>query len=66
MKKVLFVAVAMVAAISFSSCKKTCTCTNSSTGQSEKVKTDKDFKTCEDIEDALNEVSYGLVKWSCK
>lgn len=66
MKKVLFLAVAFVAAISFSSCKKTCTCTNNQTGVSEKVKTDSEYKKCADIEDALNTAGQGYYTFTCK
>ena len=66
MKKVLFLAVAFVAAISFSSCKKTCTCTNQQTGVSEKVKTDKEYKKCSDIQDALNAAGQGYYTFKCK
>ena len=66
MKKVLFLAVAVVAAFSFSSCKKTCTCTNDQTGKSEKVKTDKDYSTCAEIEDALDDAGMGYYTFTCK
>lgn len=71
MKKVLFVAVAVVAALSFSSCKKSCTCTEKNSGYSQKIETDSEYKTCSAIEDLMNEVAkeegFGdLQEWSCK
>ena len=66
MKKVLFAVAAVVVALSFASCKKTCTCTNQETGASEKVKTDKDYKNCADIEDALNDAGMGYYHFKCK
>ncbi|MBR2165667.1 MAG: hypothetical protein IKP02_00300 [Paludibacteraceae bacterium] len=70
MKKVLFVAVALVAAFAFSSCKKTCTCTEATTGVSKKMETDSKYSTCKAIqdlfEDLAKEENASWQKWSCK
>lgn len=56
MKKVLFVAVAMVATCAFTSCKKDCTCTEQGSGVSEKISTNSAYPTCKDIERTFVEV----------
>ena len=67
MKKVLFLAAALVVAFAFTSCKKNCTCTEKNTNYSQKIKTDSEFKTCEDIEDYMNDLAEGLGQdWNCK
>lgn len=67
MKKVLFFAVALVACCTFNSCKKTCTCTEKNSGYSQNIDTDKDYKTCKDIQDLLKSTSAGLGQsWTCK
>lgn len=71
MKKVLFVAVAMVAAMSFVSCKKSCTCTEKNTGLEKKIDTDSQYTTCGAIEDLFNETAKqqgvgDIQSWSCK
>lgn len=55
MKKVLFLAVAFVAALSFSSCKKKCKCTDQVTGETTKVDLNKNagLEDCDDVEKAL-------------
>jgi hypothetical protein len=66
MKKVFFVAAVAIAALSFSSCKKTCTCTEKYTGVTEKIKTDSQYKTCSDIEDHFDQTAPSSQSWSCK
>jgi hypothetical protein len=70
MKKLFFVAAVAIAALSLSSCKKTCKCTEAETGVEQKIKTDSQYKTCSDIEDLLESTakSQGASwqKWSCK
>lgn len=58
MKKVLFLAAVLVAALAFTSCKKKCTCTDPETGKSEKVELDKKyFSNCQEMSDAMSLVS---------
>lgn len=71
MKKVLFLAAVLVAACTFTSCKKKCTCTEKNTGYEQKIETDSQYKTCGAIEDLLNETAqkegFGDIQsWSCK
>lgn len=67
MKKVLFFAAAIVACCAFTSCKKTCTCTESITGYSQKIETDSQYRTCQDIEDLFDVTAAGLNQyWHCK
>jgi len=68
MKKVLFFAAAIVAACTFTSCKKTCNCSEKVTGVSKTIETDgKTYKSCDDIEKDLQNASgsYGGIKWTC-
>lgn len=68
MKKVLFAAVALMAVCAFNSCQKECTCTESGTGVSEKIKTNSAYPTCKDIEGTF--VAVGAEElgqhWTCK
>lgn len=70
MKKVLFFAVAVVACCTFNSCKKTCTCTENSTGYSRDIDTDSEYKTCKDIKNLLNSTADNMGEswqsWNCK
>lgn len=70
MKKVLFIAAAVIAALSFSSCKDTkCTCTEKTTGVSQDFDlTGQDvYDNCNEVEDLLEAESAGMdLKWNCK
>ena len=66
MKKVLFAAAAIMMVCAFTSCKKVCTCTEESIGWEEKVETDSEYRSCQAIEDALNEAGAGLLDIKCK
>ena len=68
MKKVLFIAVAAIAVLSFSSCKDTkCTCTEKNTGASQEFDLSGQdvYDTCGDVEDLLNDASEGYLDWNC-
>ena len=69
MKKVLFIAVAVVATLAFSSCKDTmCTCTEKVTGVEETFDLSEQdlYDNCGDLEDAMNDLGMGLVDFKCK
>lgn len=70
MKKVLFIAAAVIAALSFSSCKDTkCTCTEKTTGVSQDFDlTGQDvYDNCDEIEDLFESLAEGLEQdWTCK
>lgn len=67
MKKVMLFAAVLVAACAMTSCKKTCTCTEKGTGYSQKIDTDSQYKTCQDIEDLFKTTAAGLgQEWNCK
>ena len=70
MKKVLFLAAVLVAALTFTSCKKKCTCTDKTTGETTKVDLDKTtVDNCADYEKLLQEAMQQLGsdhKVSCK
>ena len=69
MKKVLFIAVAAIATLAFSSCKDTkCTCTEEHTGVSQDfdLTGQNVYDNCDEIED-LFESAAGLdQEWKCK
>ena len=66
MKKVLFVAVAMVALCAMPSCKKVCTCTNNYDDEVSKIETTKEYPTCKDIEDVLDAAGMGIIDSTCR
>lgn len=70
MKKVLFLAAVLVAACTFTSCKKKCTCTEKTTGVEQKIETDSKYTTCGAIEDLLDETAAAQgaswQEWTCK
>lgn len=70
MKKVLFIAVAAIATLAFSSCKDTkCTCTEKNTGVSQDFDlTGQDvYDNCDEIEDLFESLAEGLEQdWQCK
>ena len=68
MKKVLFIAVAAIATLAFSSCKKVCTCTEKVTGVEETFDLSEQdlYDNCGDLEDAMNDMGMGLVDFKCK
>ena len=68
MKKILFVAVALVALCSFNSCQKGCTCTESNTGYSQKINTNSAYPTCKDIEQTFLVVGADDLgqEWTCR
>jgi hypothetical protein len=70
MKKVLFIAAAVIAALSFSSCKDTkCTCTEKNSGYSQEIDLtgQEVYDNCNEVEDLFEAEAAGLdQKWSCK
>ena len=68
MKKILFVAVALVALCSFNSCQKACTCTEEYTGYSQKMNTNSAYPTCKDIEKTFVLVGAEDLgqEWTCR
>ena len=51
----------------FTSCKKTCTCTESVTGVSQKMETNNAYPTCQAIEDLFEVAETGTGQdWHCK
>lgn len=70
MKKVLFIAVAAIATLAFSSCKDTmCTCTEQNTGYSQDfdLTGQNVYDTCDDVEDLFETTAAGLDQvWKCK
>ena len=67
MKKVLVVVAAIAMVSAFTSCKKTCTCTESVTGVSQKMETNNAYPTCQAIEDLFEVAEIGTEQdWHCK
>lgn len=70
MKKVLFIAVAAIATLAFSSCKDTkCTCTEKNTGVSQDFDLTGQYvyDNCDEIEDLFESAAAGLdQEWKCK
>lgn len=67
MKKVLFITVACLMAISFTACKKTCKCTEKKTKVSQTMTTDSKYKSCADIQDLFKSKAKGTGQsWTCK
>lgn len=66
MKKVLVVVAAIAMVSAFTSCKKTCTCTESFTGVSQKIETNQAYPTCADIEALFEIAEYDDQEWHCK
>lgn len=66
MKKVLFFAVAAIAAFGFSSCAENCTCTESETG----TEVSATYVSCDAYEDLLNEEAdnqgASWQNWNCR
>lgn len=67
MKKVLFFVFAVVTAITFASCKQTCSCVEENSGYTDEINLEESDYTCSEYEDLLNELSEDLNQdWNCK
>ena len=68
MKKVLFLAAVLVAALVSTSCSKKCTCTEKNSGEKVSGKLDKEIAaSCSELEEYMNIGSeYTGAEWKCK
>ena len=69
MKKVLFLAVAIITVFTFSSCKQSWTCTEDYSGATQDVNLGGTFYDCKEYADLLNETAADMgynQDWDCK